>query len=421
MKIDKNPYIFLSYSSQHDLFKSEIINIFDGFICISVQINNNSYNNTRILKFILSKFQQFFKFQRYDNPKAAISESVSHVGRQLYLEAAHDETLSDIKVSCAILYHRENELLVTETGALEFKNLTFNSISNTSELKNISQTTQKNEYLSITNFHSISPVVYVIAPSVGDIYILSTTQFFDDEKEVSILLESVKKIEAENVHSFNFNNIDYPVSYLKILETKAQNHTNDKSFLSKFFSSSYLMNIPKRHLFIFSIFIATIILILIIFKPEEAIHNKEKEIIAKTESLIKKEESLINQTEDTVSNDTLSENNDVTTGLKGEITMLSFAHYKVDPKENLYRISKNFNTSINRIQKINNITNNTIYPGQTIQVPVQATYIVNEKETIQEISKHFNIDVPQLLNCNKLHNSDIKKGMKLLIPNSYEE
>jgi len=421
MKIDKNPYIFLSNSSQHDLFKSEIINIFDGFIFVSVQINNNSYNNTRILNFIISKFHQFFKFQRYDNPKAAIGESVSHIGRQLYLEAAHDETLSDIKVSCAILYHRENELLVAEIGSLAFKNLSFNTISNSFELKSISQSSQKDEYLNITNFHSISPIVYVIVPSVDDVYILSTLQFFNDEKEISILLESVKKFDEKTLDSFNFNNIDYPVSYLKILETKAQNHTNDKSFLTKLFSSSYLMNIPKKHLLIFFILIAIIILILIIFKPEEAIQNKEKHIIAKTESLIKKEENLIKQTEDAVLSDTLSKNNEATTGLKGEITTLTFADYKVDPKENLYRISKNFNTSINNIQKINNINNNTIYPGQTIQVPVQATYIVDENETIREIAIHFNSDVPQLLNCNKLHNSDIKKGMKLLIPNPYEE
>ena len=100
--------------------------------------------------------------------------------------------------------------------------------------------------------------------------------------------------------------------------------------------------------------------------------------------------------------------------------------YKVVAGDTLWKISKTFGTTVDALKKANKLTSDTIYPGQTLEIPVPVTnttstpapsvYKVVAGDTLWKISKTFGITVDDLKKANKLTSDNIYPGQTLEIP-----
>ncbi|NLU51495.1 MAG: LysM peptidoglycan-binding domain-containing protein [Clostridiaceae bacterium] len=100
--------------------------------------------------------------------------------------------------------------------------------------------------------------------------------------------------------------------------------------------------------------------------------------------------------------------------------------YKVVAGDTLWKISKTFGTTVDALKKANKLTSDTIYPGQTLEIPVPVTnttstpapsvYKVVAGDTLWKISKIFGITVDDLKKANKLTSDTIYPGQTLEIP-----
>ena len=126
----------------------------------------------------------------------------------------------------------------------------------------------------------------------------------------------------------------------------------------------------------------------------------------------------------------------------GQDTSDDYIYHIVKKKETLFTIAKIYNVKAEDIEKINEIQNSEITPGQYLKIPsfymntdegilhVEANdvepadiqdnqhqnYRVKPKETLYTISKMFGISVDALMKLNQLTSTDIKPGQVLLVP-----
>jgi cell wall-associated NlpC family hydrolase len=92
--------------------------------------------------------------------------------------------------------------------------------------------------------------------------------------------------------------------------------------------------------------------------------------------------------------------------------------YTVQPKDTLYSIAKKFNLSIAELQKLNQLTGNSVNIGQVLIVPdPQKVHVVAAKETLFSIAKKYGVTVQAILELNKLTSPELKIGQRLTIPN----
>jgi cell wall-associated NlpC family hydrolase len=93
--------------------------------------------------------------------------------------------------------------------------------------------------------------------------------------------------------------------------------------------------------------------------------------------------------------------------------------YTVQPKDTLYSIAKKFNLSVSELQKLNQLTTNSVSVGQVLIVPdPQKVHVVTAKETLFSISKKYGVTVQTILEANKLTSPELKIGQRLIIPNT---
>ena len=75
--------------------------------------------------------------------------------------------------------------------------------------------------------------------------------------------------------------------------------------------------------------------------------------------------------------------------------------------DTLYGIAKKFNTSVDDIMKLNNLTSNLLKVGNELLIPsIINQYIVKSGDTLYKISKLFNKSVDDIKLLNNL-NSDV--------------
>lgn len=100
-----------------------------------------------------------------------------------------------------------------------------------------------------------------------------------------------------------------------------------------------------------------------------------------------------------------------------------YTTYVVRPGDSLFRIAQMFNTTIDAIKRTNNLTTNTIYPGQELIIngaPSATLYSVKAGDSLYEIAKRYNTTVAQLKADNNLKSDTIYVGQELKISGATE-
>ena len=98
----------------------------------------------------------------------------------------------------------------------------------------------------------------------------------------------------------------------------------------------------------------------------------------------------------------------------------NFTNYTVDKGDTLYSIAKKYNTTIDEIKSLNNLTNNNLTIGQILRIPVGSqnnfiNYTVAKGDTLYSIAKKYNTTVKQLKNTNNLTTDTLSIGQILKI------
>lgn len=95
----------------------------------------------------------------------------------------------------------------------------------------------------------------------------------------------------------------------------------------------------------------------------------------------------------------------------------SAAVYSIVPNDSLYKISVLFNTSVSTLKKDNNLSSDSIYPGQKLNVPAQV-YTVKSGDSLYLIAQKFGVSLTSLRQANNKWDNVIYVGQLLLIPGS---
>lgn len=93
--------------------------------------------------------------------------------------------------------------------------------------------------------------------------------------------------------------------------------------------------------------------------------------------------------------------------------------YTVASGDTLYSIAKKFDISVDEIKQINNLSSNMLSIGQKLIIPkdVETTYVVKSGDTLYGIAKKFNLSVDELKKLNNLNSNMLSLGQILIVKN----
>ena len=97
--------------------------------------------------------------------------------------------------------------------------------------------------------------------------------------------------------------------------------------------------------------------------------------------------------------------------------------YVVKKGDTLYSIARKYNTSVDNIKSINNITTDSLAIGQIIKLPSTSnvasdTYIVKKGDSLYSIARTYNTSVDKLKEINNLTSNALAIGQVLKLPSS---
>ena len=99
--------------------------------------------------------------------------------------------------------------------------------------------------------------------------------------------------------------------------------------------------------------------------------------------------------------------------------------YVVQKGDTLYSLAKKFNTTVDQLKKLNNLTGNTLVVGSTLFVPKSNSsvpsdhyYTVKKGDTLYSISKAYNVPIDLLKSANNLTSNTLSVGQQLVIPST---
>lgn len=97
-------------------------------------------------------------------------------------------------------------------------------------------------------------------------------------------------------------------------------------------------------------------------------------------------------------------------------TALASTVYTVRSGDSLYRIAQLYGTTVDAIKQANQLTGNTIYPGQRLVVPSGGAYTVRSGDTLSGIARAHGVALEDLRRANNLWTDLIYPGQVLVIP-----
>lgn len=92
--------------------------------------------------------------------------------------------------------------------------------------------------------------------------------------------------------------------------------------------------------------------------------------------------------------------------------------YIVKSGDTLYAIAKKYNTSVDAIKKLNNMSSNSLSINQVLKIPVSSvkTYKVVSGDTLYGIAKKYNTSVDAIKKLNNMTSNTLSIGQILYIP-----
>ena len=94
--------------------------------------------------------------------------------------------------------------------------------------------------------------------------------------------------------------------------------------------------------------------------------------------------------------------------------------YTVVKGDTLYGIANKFGVSVNNLKDINNLSNNTLSIGQVLKIPSSTsnklTYTVKKGDTLYSIARTYNTDVNTIKRLNNLSGNNLSIGQTLILP-----
>ena len=126
-----------------------------------------------------------------------------------------------------------------------------------------------------------------------------------------------------------------------------------------------------------------------------------------------------------LTNSMLSIGKELLIPVKNESNLLD-NQYTVKQGDTLYKIAREFDTTVNDIIKLNSLTSTSLSLGQKLQIPNSNlknnenqdidTYVVKKGDTLYKIAKDFNTTINDIKNLNNLQNDILSIGKSLKIP-----
>lgn len=105
-----------------------------------------------------------------------------------------------------------------------------------------------------------------------------------------------------------------------------------------------------------------------------------------------------------------------------ELAQYHYQDYYVKYGDSLYRIAKRFGISIMELRKANNIWNSHLSKGQRLRIPTNRAnydkYQVRWGDSLYKISRKYNISIQKLRQANKLSSDYLWPGQEIIIPNN---
>jgi len=106
-----------------------------------------------------------------------------------------------------------------------------------------------------------------------------------------------------------------------------------------------------------------------------------------------------------------------------------YIEYSVKPGDSLYKISQIYDVPIIELRKTNNIWTDTIFIGQSLLIPVihednndkYVSYTVKPGDSLYLISRRYNTTINRIKNINNLSGNIIFIGQTLLVPESVSD
>lgn len=113
--------------------------------------------------------------------------------------------------------------------------------------------------------------------------------------------------------------------------------------------------------------------------------------------------------------------------IKEEQAPTEYITYTVKSGDSLYAIAKKYNTNVDEIKQLNNLTTNLLSIGQVIKIPVKdmekeietssyIEYAVQPGDSLYSIGRKYGVSVDSLKNYNKLESTLLSIGQIIKIP-----
>ena len=93
--------------------------------------------------------------------------------------------------------------------------------------------------------------------------------------------------------------------------------------------------------------------------------------------------------------------------------------YTVKKGDSLWKLANTYDTTVDAIKSANNLSSNTLQIGQTLIIPTTSkytTYTVKKGDSLWLIANNYNTTVDEIKKLNNLSSNTLQIGQKLLVP-----